>query len=288
MIYNLVCCISCKEEKSVKGIFSHFNISHTEAGKEKSDKARKTGNANFIKQCNNRKNNQIIDYGKNPSTCKNCTTPLEYTTRKNKFCSKSCATSYNNHHRAKPTKTSKILECISCRQMCPASSHSTSVLCNTCRTTKPAFSKIYINNCAHCNSIVEIINKNKKYCNKCNHRYSDNGRVPYYFKFNVFDFPNLFDLGMIKQYGYFSNGKNNSKININGVSRDHKVSVNEAIRNGYDPFYISHPLNCEILLHKDNNKKNSKSSTEYTTLCKMVDEFEMVRKVGLEPTKSSV
>lgn len=65
-----------------------------------------------------------------------------------------------------------------------------------------------------------------------------------------------------------------SNLNINGLTRDHKVSVNEAIRNNYDPYYIKHPLNCESMLFSDNNKKNTKSSISYEELVRIVAEFE--------------
>ena len=50
------------------------------------------------------------------------------------------------------------------------------------------------------------------------------------------------------------------------LSKDHKVSVNEAIKNGYDPYYISHPLNCEIMPWIENNKKDKNSSISYNHL----------------------
>ena len=78
-----------------------------------------------------------------------------------------------------------------------------------------------------------------------------------------------------------------SKENPNGVTRDHRISVNEAIRNGYDPYYITHPLNCELMLFEENNKKNTKSSLSYIELVRQVKEYDrMVGPVGFEPTMS--
>lgn len=69
-----------------------------------------------------------------------------------------------------------------------------------------------------------------------------------------------------------------SKDNPDGVTRDHKVSVNEAIINGYDSYYIKHPLNCELMLFGDNAKKHTKSSITYEELVEKVKEYD--RMVG--------
>lgn len=93
----------------------------------------------------------------------------------------------------------------------------------------------------------------------------------------------MFDLDQIKEYGWYSvGGKNRKPINKNGCSRDHKVSITDAIINGYDPFYIKHPLNCAIMRHIDNKKKHSKSSISYESLVQMVDDYEIEkwRKAG--------
>ena len=56
---------------------------------------------------------KIIAYNTAPSKCTKCNTPLEYSKRKNLFCSKSCAVSFNNqgrvHTEISKEKTSKKL-----------------------------------------------------------------------------------------------------------------------------------------------------------------------------------
>lgn len=44
----------------------------------------------------NLKNLRIIEYNKNPSTCKHCESVLDYGKRKYIFCSRSCSQSHNN------------------------------------------------------------------------------------------------------------------------------------------------------------------------------------------------
>jgi len=92
----LVSCIYCKEVKSAKGIFTHYIVSHTSEGKQKNTKilneAAYLGGA-FQKQ---QKLNNITKYNTSPNHCQHCQTNLEYDVRYNKFCSQSCAATYNN------------------------------------------------------------------------------------------------------------------------------------------------------------------------------------------------
>lgn len=54
---------------------------------------------------------RVDKYNENPTLCKCCNAPQEYSKRKNQFCSKSCSASYNNTGRVRTTesklKTSK-------------------------------------------------------------------------------------------------------------------------------------------------------------------------------------
>ena len=102
--------------------------------------------------------------------------------------------------------------------------------------------------------------------------YSHNGRAKYWFTFNVFHYPDLFDLDFVKEVGF-----RNTTTNPNGVTRDHRISVNEAIRNNYDPYYIKHPLNCELMLFEENNKKKTNCSITYDELTRIVNEYEIGR-----------
>lgn len=48
--------------------------------------------------------------------------------------------------------------------------------------------------------------------------------------------------------------------NPNGVVKDHRLSVHEAYNLGLDTTLVSHPANCEFMLHKKNAAKTLKSS----------------------------
>ena len=78
------------------------------------------------------------------------------------------------------------------------------------------------------------------------------------FKFNIYEYPERFDLDLIKKYGWYK--VKNRGDNPNGVNRDHMYSKIEGFRNKIDPSLISHPANCVLILHKENLNKNRKCS----------------------------
>lgn len=204
------------------------------------------------------------------------------------FCSHSCSASYHNTKRVITKGRKKLFSCIKCNTKFLTSirSNPAKTKCDLCK--KPVksincnaqenifcgpYSKIYIRKCYHCKDTF-ISRKKLKYCPEHKEFYSDSAKQGFKFKFNVYDYPNLFDLESLNQFGWFSPGGKYGKWNPSGLSRDHKVSVNESIRNNYDPFYITHPLNCDLIPHSINNKKKTKSSISYQDLISIVDEYE--------------
>jgi len=213
------------------------------------------------------------------TNCLQCGTKLNRHQRK--FCSKSCSATLNNQVYIK-RKVTVTRTCLFCQNISKSNKHK--YCSSTClnqhrsqlvqeRYNNNKIKKITIKSstynltCKHCNKIFTE-QRQIKYCNDCSHLYSHNGRARYWFSINVFKYPNLFDLDSLKKVGF------RSKDNPNGYTRDHKVSVNEAIRNNYDPYYITHVMNCELMLWAENNKKNTKSSISYDDLVKLVDEYD--------------
>ena len=92
------------------------------------------------------------------------------------------------------------------------------------------------------------------------------------FAFALKDFPEEFNFSLINENGWYK-AKNHGD-NLNGVSRDHMYSINEGFKNGVDPYYISHPANCELLLHPDNAAKNVNCSISKDELMKRIREWE--------------
>ena len=98
---------------------------------------------------------------------------------------------------------------------------------------------------------------------------SDHNYYVYYmqcsFKFDVFLFPNEFDLSLVKQNGWFS------YVNKTGAARDHMLSVSFGYKNNIDPNIIGHPANCKVMLQRDNAKKYTKCSINLIELMKRID-----------------
>jgi hypothetical protein len=73
------------------------------------------------------------------------------------------------------------------------------------------------------------------------------------FSFDLKSYPNEFNFELLIKHGMYHSTKN-----INGVSRDHIVSIKYGFTHNVDPAIISHPANCQIILQSHNIKKYSK------------------------------
>lgn len=77
------------------------------------------------------------------------------------------------------------------------------------------------------------------------------------FTFALKNYPNEFDFDLIRKYGWFrTKGK---KTNVDGVSRDHMLSINDGFEQGILPQWLAHPANCRLLPHKENQAKWGRS-----------------------------
>jgi hypothetical protein len=92
------------------------------------------------------------------------------------------------------------------------------------------------------------------------------------FSFSLQQFPDEFDFSLIEKYGWYS-AKNRGN-NLGGVSRDHIVSVKFGYDNGIDPKIISHPANCQLLIHNDNVSKNKKCGITLDELINKIKEWD--------------
>lgn len=121
--------------------------------------------------------------------------------------------------------------------------------------------------CPSCKE-YKVILKNKKICEDCKFSYYSIYRPNCEFDFNIFDYPNKFDLTLIKKYGIYS--PINKRNNLNGVSRDHLYSVRDGFEYKVDPNLIKHPANCRLVLNVDNQKKHCKSIISFDELKKRI------------------
>lgn len=70
------------------------------------------------------------------------------------------------------------------------------------------------------------------------------------------------------------NGMYHRHKNANGVVRDHRISVDYGFKHNIDPKIISHPANCEFILHKLNAKKTFKNSCTLEQLLEDIKEWD--------------
>lgn len=262
-------CTMCRKETTTLGIHTHLIRMHG-TNEEKSKWNNNNRNAAINNKLKKKRN-----YSIEPNKCKNCDIILDYDKRRNIFCTSSCSASYNNKIRDSKCyimSCTKIAICNNCNN-----EYSLDPRCSiknfTCRNCKK-IEKKKLRKCRYCNNLLQQGTK-KFVCIECQHLKWRNNANQFSFKFNVFDYPDLFDLDLLKQIGWVSfGGKRGGPKNLKGLSRDHKVSVSDAKKYKYDPYYISHPCNCQLITQLENSSKNSKSSIEYQDLIRYVDDYD--------------
>lgn len=208
-----------------------------------------------------KKNNKIRKY------CLFCGNKIEGTDNRIKFCNHSCAASYTNKIR---TCKPKIISDEGMKNILNA---------NKKRYNTDEYYK-RPNKCKHCNKPLVFSKRKNIFCDKnCKKeyyrsfmseydRYKSNCR----FNFNLKDYPNEFDFNLITEHGWYK--PKNRGDNPNGVSRDHMYSIKNGFDNSIDPYYISHPANCRLMRHKDNNTKDTNSSITLEVLIDRVNAWD--------------
>ena len=78
---------------------------------------------------------------------------------------------------------------------------------------------------------------------------------------------------MIENNGWYS-AKNRGN-NMNGVSRDHIVSIKWGWENGVDSKDICHPANCQLMLQRKNVSKGKKKSITIGELKSRIAEWNL-------------
>lgn len=213
--------------------------------------------------------NAVLSYNLNPTLCNHCNAQLSYDKRKNKFCSRSCAAKVSNQVTRKRGPT--VIE-------------------------KPPYSKVKFILCTHTNQYYS--NKNPDGSTRRCSPYIKTIKQKYYaaarFKFNVYHYPDEFNLSLIDQYGWYTcpgkTHKGKSKNTI-GVSRDHIISISYGYANNIHPSIISHPANCQIILHSDNKLKHSGCGLTIDQLLANIELWDKKytkKRIGLEPMTSNL
>ena len=264
-------CITCHKIFSYRGIFTHFQRAH---GTTEQQLKFNRGFYKSVDSTNKRK--QELEYKKQQTilkhkrNCKNCN--IEFSDRNKKFCSSSCSASFNNTRRIvikkpKPPSIKQITKQIKQQQQLYKK-----IMIDSFKQPCGPFSVLLYKKCAHCN-VLFVNNKVRKYCATCNMLYTDK-RAIYRFRFNIYDYPELFDLALLDKIGWYAPRGKSGNWNPHGLSRDHKVSVSDAIKNNYNPYYITHVMNCQLITQTDNRQKRHRSSLTYEELVILVDNYD--------------
>lgn len=99
------------------------------------------------------------------------------------------------------------------------------------------------------------------------------------FKFDVYDYPHLMDIKLLSRHGWYScGGRSQSAKNLNGVTRDHILSVSNGLDQRIHPLLLSHPTNCKLVLSTDNSRKSSRSNITAEQLITSIKSFDLLFK----------
>jgi hypothetical protein len=198
-------------------------------------------------------------YLNNQKKCPQCYKLISYKKRHNEYCSKKCSAIYTQKDKGHCKWSSEDREKISLRV-------------KDYHNKNPKIKKLKIKKlkiCKNCNN--EIKEKYKQICNCCSEKYYKFYRPLCEFNFILENYPDKFDLSLIKKYGKYS--PKNKGNNLNGISRDHLYSVKDGFKNKVSPDIIRHPSNCRLVKHKENQVKYNKSSISLDELKKRISEW---------------
>lgn len=200
-------------------------------------------------------------YLQNPKHCKECKTIIPFEKRlDNYFCNSSCSASYTNRERV-VTWGDKIGTSLK------------NYIKEQSKNNPKQDQKI----CLNCS---KLFSKNKFFCSiNCKREYEKNNmnsliryRIDCKFNFNLANYKEEFDFKLVEEYGWYS--PSNKKNNLGGVSRDHMFSIKDGFEMNINPKILSHPANCQLLLHSKNISKHRNSSITLEELLKKIEEFD--------------
>lgn len=203
------------------------------------------------------------------------------------FCSLSCVSIYHNrkiHERKTKEYYQNPLSCINCETIIPYEKrYDANKFCNNKCYIEYKVNKNLkdgVTDGPHCKVTFHICQVTKKPYLATNPNGPGWKRSPYIrtdlekyindsqFQFNIYDYPNYFDLGLTDKYGWYHPIENK-----NGVSRDHMFSIMEGFRQKIKPEFIAHPANCELLIHRNNIIKRDQCSITIEGLISRIEHW---------------
>lgn len=220
--------------------------------KHRDQSAWKKKMSNIISKSYNNKHGEHIKETVECS-CEKCSkqVDIEYRPGKKKeknFCSRSCA-----NYRGKRSEETK-------KKIAESLFKNNTRIC-TCKNCSKEFEHTRIKMYCSSECIKEFKRRNRTDL--------QNYRADASFNFNVFDYPEEFNLDLINEHGFYS--ASNRGNNLNGISRDHMYSCKMGLINNIDPKILGHPANCRLMRHNDNVSKNSESSITIEELLKKIE-----------------
>lgn len=192
--------------------------------------------------------------------CENCNKEHKGDYGSGRFCSPKCARGFSTKNKRNEINQ-KVSKTLSGRKL--TSEHVKNIEQGNNFNRKDKVEK----NCLECGTVMFCRpSDNRKFCTtKCWVNYTEKNKESFLlyrkrcnFDFKFEDYSDKFDLTLVEQYGWYS--PSNKGNNLNGVSKDHMVSVRTGFDLGIDPEIIKHPANCKLMLHKDNQSKRHKNS----------------------------
>lgn len=192
--------------------------------------------------------------------CENCDKEHRGEYGSGRFCSSKCARGFSTKNKRSEINE-KVSNTLFGRKL--TSKHKNNIEQGNNFNRKDKVEK----NCLECNSVMLCKpSDRRKFCTtKCWANYTEKNKEPFLlyrqrcnFDFKFEDHLDKFDLKLVEQYGWYS--PSNKGNNINGISKDHMVSVRTGFESGIDPSIIKHPANCKLMPHRENQRKREKSS----------------------------
>lgn len=211
--------------------------------------------------------------------CKNCEQEFYDLIKANrKFCSNSCAASFNNSKRnhsdctKEKIRISRIGKKMSQESIEKISGKNNPKWKDGSSVEKRALKVDGKRKCKYCQKF-NILEKKKQTCEECRYSFYKIYRPMCEFKFDILSYKSEFDLNLVEQYGWYS--PTNKGNNILGISKDHMYSVKDGFINKVDVKIISHPANCKLMVHSKNSSKKCKSIITLEELKKRIYEWDL-------------
>lgn len=206
--------------------------------------------------------------------CENCNTEHIGEYGSGRFCSAKCARGFSTKSK-RAEISQKVSVKMSGRKL--SNEHVKNIEQGNNFNRKQKIEKL----CLECNKIMlcRPSNGNKKFCtSRCWVNYTEKNKEPFLlyrqrcnFEFKFEDYPDKFDLTLVEEHGWYS--PSNKGNNLNGISKDHMVSVRTGFELGVDPEIIKHPANCKLMLHRQNQSKREKNSITLEELLKRIENW---------------